>query len=149
MNSGVSKTTCQTCDARNAYDPEGYLECLDANYVIESDTVPRPIRGLEAAGSFLEMAVEAFPDLHFNIDQMIASGDAVVTRWTATSTASGLVDPRWARPSPMLAAWGLCGTLLRSVCSVSLLLVVVTLTAEATKGLWLSPPARCTAPTSR
>ena len=79
----------QMWDAWNAHDPAGYLKCLDANYVIESDTIPQPIRGLEAARGFMQMYVDAFPDLHFSIDQMIASGDTVVTRWTATGTQRG------------------------------------------------------------
>ena len=79
----------QTWDAWNAHDPAGYLKFLDANYVIESDTIPQPIRGLEAARGFMQMYVDAFPDLHFSIDQMIASGDTVVTRWTATGTHRG------------------------------------------------------------
>jgi steroid delta-isomerase-like uncharacterized protein len=79
----------QLWDAWNAHDPAGYLKFLDANYVIESDTIPQPIRGLEAARGFMQMYVDAFPDLHFSIDQMIASGDTVVTRWTATGTHRG------------------------------------------------------------
>ena len=79
----------QTWDAWNAHDPAGFLKFLDANYVIESDTIPQPIRGLEAARGFMQMYVDAFPDLHFSIDQMIASGDTVVTRWTATGTHRG------------------------------------------------------------
>jgi len=79
----------QTWNAWNAHDPAGYLKFLDANYVIESDTIPQPIRGLEAARGFMQMYVDAFPDLHFSIDQMIASGDTVVTRWTATGTHRG------------------------------------------------------------
>jgi steroid delta-isomerase-like uncharacterized protein len=32
---------------------------------------------------------EAFPDLHFAIDEMIAEGDTVVARWTLTGTHRG------------------------------------------------------------
>ena len=31
----------------------------------------------------------AFPDLHFTIDEQIAEGDKVVTRWTAHGTNKG------------------------------------------------------------
>jgi predicted ester cyclase len=31
----------------------------------------------------------AFPDIHFTIDQQIAEGDTVMTRWTATGTQMG------------------------------------------------------------
>jgi steroid delta-isomerase-like uncharacterized protein len=79
----------QTWDAWNAHDPDRWIKFLDANYAIESDTILQPVRGLEAARGFMQMYVDAFPDLHFNIDQMIASGDTVVTRWTATGTHRG------------------------------------------------------------
>ena len=87
--SGNLQISRQTWDAWNAHDPAGYLKFLDPNYVIESDTIPQPIRGLEAARGFMQMYVDAFPDLHFSIDQMIANGDTVVTRWTATGTHRG------------------------------------------------------------
>ena len=32
---------------------------------------------------------EAFPDLHFEIEEMIAEGDTVVARWTLTGTHTG------------------------------------------------------------
>ncbi len=32
---------------------------------------------------------DAFPDLHFEIEEMIAEGDTVVSRWTLTGTRSG------------------------------------------------------------
>jgi steroid delta-isomerase-like uncharacterized protein len=31
----------------------------------------------------------AFPDIHFQIEEMVAEGDTVVTRWTLTGTQSG------------------------------------------------------------
>jgi len=79
----------QVWDAWNAHDPNRYLTFLDPNYVLESDTVPQPIRGLEAARAFMQIYIDAFPDLHFSIDQMIASGGTVATRWTATGTHRG------------------------------------------------------------
>ena len=57
----------QIWDAWNAHDLDGWLKFLDANYVLESDTVPQPIRGMEAARSFMQTYVDAFPDLHFSI----------------------------------------------------------------------------------
>ncbi len=37
----------------------------------------------------MQMYVSAFPDLHFDIDQIFGDGDFVATRWTATGTHRG------------------------------------------------------------
>ncbi len=37
----------------------------------------------------MEMYLHAFPDLHFEIEQMLACGDYVVTRWHSTGTHKG------------------------------------------------------------
>ncbi len=79
----------QSFDAWNAHDPERYVKNLDDNWRAESDTLPAPLSGHAAARDFLKLYVTAFPDLRFEIDQMLASGDFVVTRWTATGTHRG------------------------------------------------------------
>jgi len=79
----------QAFDAWNAHDPERYVKNLDEKWRAESDTLPAPLSGRAAARDFMKLYVTAFPDLHFNIDQMLASGDFVVTRWTATGTHRG------------------------------------------------------------
>lgn len=76
-------------DAWNKHDVERYVKLLDEKYVVESDTIPTPLTGREAARPFMQMYVSAFPDLHFDIDQMLGEGDFVVTRWTATGTQRG------------------------------------------------------------
>jgi steroid delta-isomerase-like uncharacterized protein len=79
----------ETWDAWNAHDPDRYLKNLDDRYVAESDTIPDLVSGHAAVREFMMMYVGAFPDLSFTIDQMLASGDFVVTRWTATGTHGG------------------------------------------------------------
>ena len=37
----------------------------------------------------MQMYMSAFPDLHFEIDQIFGDGDFVTTRWTATGTHRG------------------------------------------------------------
>jgi predicted ester cyclase len=66
----------------------GRLEVLDelcaANFVDHD-----PILGdqdLEAAKRTIASYREAFPDLSFTIDDIMACGDKVVTRWTAQGT---------------------------------------------------------------
>jgi steroid delta-isomerase-like uncharacterized protein len=47
------------------------------------------IRGREGAKQYITMLRTAFPDLHFAIEDQIAEGDMVVTRWTARGTHKG------------------------------------------------------------
>jgi predicted ester cyclase len=48
-----------------------------------------PVRGLEAVRQVVAGYFKAFPDMHFEIDQIIASGDYVVGRWRCTATHRG------------------------------------------------------------
>ena len=73
-------------DTWNAHDPERYVKLLDEKHVFESDAIPESMTGREAGRQFMKTYISAFPDLHFQIDQMLASGNFVVTRWTATGT---------------------------------------------------------------
>ena len=45
--------------------------------------------GNEGFKQFVKMYRTAFPDLHFTVDDVIAEGDKVVLRWTATGTHKG------------------------------------------------------------
>jgi steroid delta-isomerase-like uncharacterized protein len=47
------------------------------------------IRGREGAKQYVTMLRTAFPDLHFTVEDQIAEGDMVVTRWTARGTHKG------------------------------------------------------------
>ena len=47
------------------------------------------IQGLEEAKQFLGMYKTAFSDLHATVEDMIAEGDKVVTRWTIRGTHQG------------------------------------------------------------
>lgn len=49
----------------------------------------RTIQGLEQYKPFVTGYLTAFPDLHFTIEDQIAEGDKVVTRWTARGTHQG------------------------------------------------------------
>ena len=71
-------------EAWNAHDANRYAALLDPGHVWETDTLPRTVRGRDAARQTMQMYLGAFPDLHFDIEQMLASGNHVVTRWRAT-----------------------------------------------------------------
>ena len=47
------------------------------------------IQGLEPYKQFLSVYLTAFPDLHLTIEDMIAEGDTVVVRQTASGTHQG------------------------------------------------------------
>jgi len=83
------KISRQVFDAWNAHDPERYAKLLDEKWTAESDTLPTAISGRDAARQFMTIYIAAFPDLHFEINQMLADGDFVVTRYTATGTHRG------------------------------------------------------------
>ena len=50
---------------------------------------PEDSSGPEGYKALIEMYRAAFPDLHFDVDQVISDGDFVVTRWSTTGTNSG------------------------------------------------------------
>jgi predicted ester cyclase len=83
------RITRETFDAWNAHDPDRYVKQLDEGWIAESDTMPAPVSGHTGAKEFMKTYISAFPDLRFDIDQMLASGEFVVTRWTATGTHRG------------------------------------------------------------
>jgi steroid delta-isomerase-like uncharacterized protein len=76
-------------DAWNSHDPDRYIELLDEQRIIESDTLPAPVVGLEASRQFMESIVRAFPDVHFEIDQLFGDGEFGAIRWTLTGTHRG------------------------------------------------------------
>jgi len=52
-------------------------------------TIPGLPNGPEGSKQFVTVYRNAFPDVHFTIDDQIAEGDKVVTRWSAEGTHKG------------------------------------------------------------
>lgn len=52
-------------------------------------TLPGLPTGPEGTKQLVTTYRNAFPDIHFTIDEQIAEGDKVVTRWTAKGTHKG------------------------------------------------------------
>ncbi|HEV8419788.1 MAG TPA: ester cyclase, partial [Actinomycetota bacterium] len=50
---------------------------------------PRDVHGREAVKSFVREFREAFPDFHDTVEDQIAEGDTVVTRFTSMGTQKG------------------------------------------------------------
>ena len=76
-------------DALNAHDLNRYVKQVAASYVWEADIFPTPVRGSEGAKQAIAVYFKAFPDLHFETDQVITSADYTVVRWRATGTHKG------------------------------------------------------------
>ena len=71
----------------------GNLEAIDEliadDFVTTVIGAPEQIRGPDGFRDFVLMYRKAFPDLRLTIDDQIAEGETVVTRWTATGTHEG------------------------------------------------------------
>ena len=72
---------------------KGRLEVIDEliadDFVTTVVGAPEQIRGPEGFRAFAAMYRTAFPDLRITVDEQIAEGETVVTRWTATGTHDG------------------------------------------------------------
>jgi steroid delta-isomerase-like uncharacterized protein len=72
---------------------EGNLSVVDeifaSDYVQHDPANPEEISGPEGAKGFVQMYRSAFPDIHITVEDQIAEGDAVVTRWTGRGTHQG------------------------------------------------------------
>jgi steroid delta-isomerase-like uncharacterized protein len=79
----------QAIAALNARDLDRYLKLLDNSYVGESELAPNQPHGPDAARQMLEGYFKAFPDLHFETEQILTSGDHLVTRVRMTGTHKG------------------------------------------------------------
>ena len=68
------------------------LDALDeivAPDVVNHSSPPGLPEGVEGNKAFIGMYLSAFPDTKMTIEDMIATGDKVVTRWVATGTHDG------------------------------------------------------------
>jgi len=64
-------------------------EVFAPDYVGHDPTMPKEIRGPDEFKQFVRMYRTAFPDLKLTVEEQIAEGDRVVTRFTARGTHRG------------------------------------------------------------
>ena len=76
-------------EAINSHDPDRYVKLVDASYVMENPASLTPILGRERVKQFMAMYFKAFPDFHCDVEQIITSGDWVVSRWRVIGTHKG------------------------------------------------------------
>ena len=62
-------------------------EVVSSDFIIHAPQAE--IHGRAGARQYLAMLREAFPDIHFTIEDQFAAGDRVLTRWTARGTHTG------------------------------------------------------------
>lgn len=64
-------------------------ELVDPQFVNHDSALPEPTIGIEAAKGSIAGYRDAFPDLRVTIEQQVAEGEYVTTRWTARGTHRG------------------------------------------------------------
>jgi steroid delta-isomerase-like uncharacterized protein len=64
-------------------------ELLSPDFVGRPGGLGDPFEGPAAAKEFIGRLREGFPDITFRVDEMIAEGHTVATRWTSTGTHGG------------------------------------------------------------
>ncbi len=72
----------------NAHDPDALDAVIAKNYKMHSQ-LPGVSPDREGMKQWVGTVIAAFPDIHFTIEQQIAEGDLVMTRWSATGTHKG------------------------------------------------------------
>src|SRR4028119_403429 len=75
------------------FSGQGDLDVADElfapNYVGHDPASPEDIRGPEGVKEFASMYRNAFPDVLMSVEDQVAEGDKVVTRWIASGTHQG------------------------------------------------------------
>jgi steroid delta-isomerase-like uncharacterized protein len=64
-------------------------QLMAAGYVHHDPQSPVASSGVESYKQFVSHYLNAFPDLHFTIDDEVADEQTIVSRWTATGTHQG------------------------------------------------------------
>jgi steroid delta-isomerase-like uncharacterized protein len=76
-------------DVFNGADPSELDDVVAADSADHDAYNPYREEGREGLKKLIATYRQAFPDLHVSIEDQIAEGDKVVTRWTATGTHQG------------------------------------------------------------
>ena len=64
-------------------------ELIDRNYVGHDPSIPEPLRGPDGFKENVSTYREAYSDAQITVDEQIADGDKVATRWTARGKHDG------------------------------------------------------------
>ena len=70
-------------------DLDGFDEIVAPDVIDHDPYNPHGGEGLDGLKKFVAMYREAFPDINFTIEDQVAEGDMVATRWVGTGTMKG------------------------------------------------------------
>jgi steroid delta-isomerase-like uncharacterized protein len=76
-------------DAWNKHNPAVVDEIYTADFVDRSPDIPGIPHTREGLKQFMGVYLRAFPDANITIEDQLAEGDRVVTRWTGHGTQTG------------------------------------------------------------
>ena len=72
---------------------KGNLDVVDelvaSDYVGHDPAMPEPLHGPEGVKEFISTYREAFPDARIRVEEQLAEGDLVATRWTGRGAHEG------------------------------------------------------------
>ncbi len=64
-------------------------EFVASDYIGHDPANPEPLRGPEGVKGFISTYMASFPDARITVEQQLAEGDFVTTRWTGRGTHEG------------------------------------------------------------
>lgn len=73
----------------NQGNPSAPDAIVSPDFTLEGPGFPDPLRGPSGLRSWVTTVRAAFPDVRFTVDDDVAEGDKVVSRWSARGTHSG------------------------------------------------------------
>ena len=92
MSTEENKTLLRR-SVEEVFSAQGDLDVADEiyapDYVGHNPLDPEDVRGPEGAKEQARMYRSAFPDVRLSIEEQVAEGDRVVTRWIGTGTHQG------------------------------------------------------------
>lgn len=79
-------------DYENLWNEGNYAEIptvVADSFVLHDPGYPETVRGRDAFETYLRELRDGFPDFHVEIEDMAASGERVMAKWTMTGTHEG------------------------------------------------------------
>ena len=64
-------------------------ELIASDYIGHDPATPEPLRGPEGVKQFIATYLAAFPDARITVEEQLAEGDLVATRWSGRGTHEG------------------------------------------------------------